>query len=291
MPGWESFRWLRAGFSTRQGGRSTVYSRDGELGEQNLGWTEADQPEVVSEARQQFVAAINEGATLELVTTQQCHSGLTSVVEANHGPLRVDERTSALRGDGLLTSMPGWLLGVITADCVPVLVADTRTHAVGAFHAGWRGTLARIVEQGVATMKLRFGSRSEDLIAAIGPAIGPCCFVVGETVRSGFGGQFGYAEELFSPLDRSAVVGENNTPLRSEAHATEHPNVGAQIYLDLHEANRRQLLDSGLAPEAIYVVGECTACTYGPDGRRKYFSHRAEQGFTGRMLSVIGAVE
>jgi len=114
-------------------------------------------------------------------------------------------------------------------------------------------------------MKLRYGSRSSDLIAAIGPAIGPCCFEVGPEVRSAFESEFSYAPELFS-------------------------EVGSQIHLDLFEANRRQLLDAGVATGKISLVGECTACTRLSDGRRKYFSHRSEHGFTGRMLNVIGVI-
>jgi copper oxidase (laccase) domain-containing protein len=113
-------------------------------------------------------------------------------------------------------------------------------------------------------MSDEFGSRSEDLIAAVGPSIGPCCFEVGEEVSAEFEGGFPYASELISR--------------RSNGKA----------HIDLWEANRRQLMDAGLRPEAITVMGECTACSRLEDGRRKYFSHRAEQGFTGRMLNVVG---
>jgi YfiH family protein len=79
-----------------------------------------------------------------------------------------------------MTDVPGLLLGIQTADCIPVLVADRKRRVVAAFHAGWRGTVKRIVESGVGRMRLDFGSRPEDLIAAIGPGIGPCCYAVGE---------------------------------------------------------------------------------------------------------------
>ena len=102
-----------------------------------------------------------------------------------------------LEADGLMTDEPGLLLGVQTADCIPVLVADRKRRAVAAFHAGWRGTVKRIVETGVGRMRLEFGSRPEDLIAAIGPGIGPCCYAVGEEVLSEFESQFAYARELF----------------------------------------------------------------------------------------------
>jgi YfiH family protein len=258
---WAAFPWLHAGFSTRQGGGSSVYGE----GELNLGWTPEDNPETVADNRRRFASAVTGDRSLELVTIRQIHGNVVCAVEADHGPLATEEGKAILQGDGLITDLKDVLLGIQTADCTPVLVADTQARVVAAFHAGWRGTLARIVEQGIAAMKLRYGSRSSDLIAAIGPAIGPCCFEVGPEVRSAFESEFAYAPELFS-------------------------EVGSQIHLDLFEANRRQLLDAGVATGKISLVGECTACTRLSDGRRKYFSHRSEHGVTGRMLNVIGVI-
>ena len=161
---------------------------------------------------------------------------------------------------------------------------------MAAFHAGWRGTLARIVERGVGTMRLEFGSKPKDLVAAIGPSIGACCFAVGEEVRSQFESQFGYAGELFSEVFDTDTVREKYPMLFLTARAPGHSNLGPQIHMDLWEANRRQLVDAGLKASGISVVGECSACARTKNGRRKYFSHRAEQGYTGRMLSVIGVV-
>jgi hypothetical protein len=167
-----------------------------------------------------------------------------------------------------MTSLPGVMLGVGTADCVPVLVADVKKRAVAAFHAGWRGTVARIVEQGIARMTHEYGSQPQDLIAAIGPSIGACCYAVGEEVRTAFSSQFDYAEELFLS-DRKA---------------------SPSIYVDLWKANQRQLLAAGIEPSKITVIGECTACSRDEQGRPRYFSHRAEHGVAGRMLSVVGIV-
>ena len=274
VPGWQKYTWLRAGFSTRQGGSSLVYG----AGEQNLGWTAEDEPAVVARNRQRFLNAITTGASMPLTTLHQIHGSVVRDVNAEPFPTMTPEGKATLQGDGLFSGKTGRLLGVITADCVPVLVADTRSRAVAAFHAGWRGTLARIVERGTEALCLRFGSRAEDLVAAIGPAIRACCFEVGEEVRLGFEREFSYAAVLFSGAAEPV----------NAVSAPEAP-LGSQPHLDLQQANRQQLLDAGLSPERISVIAECTACSRLPDGGRKYFSYRAENGITGRMLSVIGA--
>jgi len=284
---WAHWSWLLAGFSTRQGGGSTAYGH----AEQNLGWTSEDEAEIVARNRARFVRAVAGKKKVELVTIRQLHSGMIRTIDVEHTALAMADGKAVLRGDGLMTDVTGLLLGVQTADCVPVLLADTRTRAVAAFHAGWRGTLARIVERGVGTMQLRYGSRPKDLVAAIGPAIGACCFAVGEEVRFDFESQFAYAPELFSEVYDSDPVREKYPLLFMTARAPGHSNLGPQIHLDLVEANRRQLLDAGLAAKSISVVSECTACTRLRSGTRKYFSHRAEHGYTGRMLSVVGVQE
>jgi YfiH family protein len=264
----QRFGWLRHGFSTRGGGVSTVYG-DRSL---NLGWTKEDDPTLVAENRRRFLAAVcgaDDG--FSLVGVRQVHSGVVHVIRegdgAPEGRLQTAERKAVLEGDGLITDVRGVLLGVGTADCVPVLVVDVEKRVVGAFHAGWRGTVARIVERGVARMAEEYGSRVEDLVAAVGPSIGACCYTVGEEVRSEFGQGFGYARELFE-------TGTDDGGIR----------------LDLWEANRRQLLDAGVDEGRIALVGECTACMRDESGTLRYFSHRGEKGHAGRMLNVVGVV-
>lgn len=291
VAGWERFPWLRAGFSTRQGGMSTVYG-DEDRGTQNLGWTKEDAAETVAGNRRRFVCAVaGTGIQPELVTLRQIHSGMVRIIGPQHGPMATPDGRALLRGDALMTRQRGLLLGIQTADCVPVLIADTKTRTVAAFHAGWRGTLARIVERGVGTMRLEFGSDPRNLIAAIGPAIGACCYSVGEEVQHEFESQFAYAPKLFSEVYDRDPVRDKYPMLFLTQRAPGHSNLGPQIHLDLQEANRRQLLDAGVRTKAITVVAECTACTRLRDGRRKYFSHRAEYGYTGRMLSVIGVMK
>ncbi len=277
---WESYSWLLNGFSTRNGGVTTAYCRGENRGELNLGFTASDSRENVLENRRLFLDRIHQGtqSTSQLVTLRQIHSNLTYRVGRSHA-----SQEALLQGDGLMTDEPGVLLGIQTADCIPVVVADCKQKAVAAFHAGWRGTLKRIVENGIGKMRMEFGSRPKNLIAAIGPGIGQCCYAVGEEVLHEFTSQFAYAADLFREIYDSDPIKEKYPLLFLTARAPGHSNTGPRLHLDLVEANRRQLLDAGLKAESIYVTGECTNCA--PD---RFFSYRASQGFTGRMLSAIG---
>ena len=152
-----------------------------------------------------------------------------------------------------MTNVPGLLLAVQTADCIPVLVADPKRRVVAAFHAGWRGTVKRIVESGVGRMRLEYGSRPEDLIAAIGPGIGACCYAVGEEVLSEFESQFAYARYC-SARSTTLTRCEPSTPccFSPSARPAIRPSAPA-CTLNLVEANRRQLLAAGLKPRSIHL--------------------------------------
>ena len=271
VSGWKDLSWLRHGFSTRAGGSSIVYGGES----LNLGWTKEDDPACVGANRKVFVEAVGRpGAPMRMVTIRQVHSGTIKAVgeEALTGSLETSDGKAVLEGDGLVTNVPGILLAAGTADCVPVLIVDPVRKVVGAFHAGWRGTVVGIVQRGIEFMRQEYGSHPGDLMAAIGPAIGACCYAVGNEVQERFVARFSYAQELFQT--RTATGGE-----------------APQLYVDLWEANRRQLLDGGLAPAKIDVIGECTACRRTAAGERKYFSHRAEHGVAGRMLNAIGVAK
>jgi len=163
------------------------------------------------------------------------------------------------------------------------LVADARLGVVGAFHAGWRGTVRRIVERGVGSMRAVFGSRTEDLQAAIGPCIHACCYAVGDEVVDEFQSQFNYADELFSEVYDRDPIKEKYPLLFLTARAPGHSSIGPQTHLDLVQANRQQLLDAGVEEENIWAAEECTSC------RTDWlFSHRAEAGYTGRMMAAVG---
>jgi YfiH family protein len=283
VPAWEkpgrlNLKWLWHGFSTRRGGASRAYCADGAPGELNLGFTPSDDRETVVRNRRLLAEAVSGDPVTPLVTLRQIHSSLILTAGAADAC-----RELPWKGDGMMTDEPGLLLGIETADCIPVLVADRKRRVVAAFHAGWRGTVKRIVENGIGRMRLLYGCRPEDLIAAIGPGVGACCYAVGEEVLSGFESQFAYARELFREVYSTDPVRNKYPMLFLTQRAPGHSPIGPSLHLNLVEANRRQLLAAGLKPRSIQSIGGCTSCQ-----REMFFSHRASQGHAGRMMSVIG---
>lgn len=267
--------WLLHGFSTRRGGLSTCYGGTS----LNLGTTTEDTRANVERNRKLFENAIGavdaSGDPWPLAQLKQVHSAIVQRID--------DELEQPLAGDGLITNTPGVLLAIKTADCVPVLVADVNKRVVGAFHAGWRGTVARVVEKGVGEMRRQFGSEPCDLRAVIGPCIRKCCYSVGEEVRAEFESQFTYADELFEEVFDSNAIHLKYPLLFLNQRAPGHGDMGPELHLDLVAANQRQLEDAGLKVKSTSVVGGCSACD-----TSRFFSHRAELGKTGRMMSVIG---
>lgn len=268
----ERLDWLVHGFSTRRGGVSKAYGE----GDLNLGFTEHDPHTAVERNRAKFMKALH-ASKMTLVGVRQIHSDIVH---------RVDSAPEdALAGDGLITNQAGLLLSVRTADCYPVLLADTKQRAVAVLHAGWRGTLARMVEKGLGEMRKHYGTQAEDVQAAIGPGIGACCYKVGDDIREKFTSRFAYAEELFHETEEYDEVKLRYPMLFLTARAPGHSHelFPKAIHLDLAEANRRQLRDAGVPEKNISAVGECTSCKVS-----RYFSHRKEKGVTGRMMAVAG---
>jgi purine-nucleoside/S-methyl-5'-thioadenosine phosphorylase / adenosine deaminase len=275
--------WLAHGFSTRVAGFSRAYgNRD-----LNLGFTKDDSKAAVERNRAAFLQELGAVATRHrrskpgktsgwpLITLRQIHSDIIHRVDA--------VPNEPLFGDGMITATPGLLLAIQTADCLPVILVDARTHAVGVFHAGWRGTVLRIVEKGVGEMHRCFGTRPRDLKAAIGPGIQGCCYEVGEEVRTKFESQFEYGSKLFREVKESDPVREKYPLLFLTARAPGHSVLPKKIFLDLVEANRQQLLAAGLPKKNIESSPLCTNCH--PE---MLFSFRAEKGKTGRMMGVAG---
>jgi polyphenol oxidase len=278
------------GFSTRGGGFSRAYGR----GDLNLGFTKDDSRAIVERNRAAFLHQLGavtrkrrssgaSGSSLwPLVTLRQVHSDIIHCVES------VPElpREALLTGDGLLTATPGVLLAIQTADCLPVILVDAKRRAVGVFHAGWRGTVKRIVEKGIGEMVRRFGSLPRDIKAAIGPGIQGCCYEVGEEVRTKFESQFAYGASLFREVKDSDPVREKYPLLFLTARAPGHSVLPKKILLDLVEANRQQLLAAGVPKKNIEASALCTNCH-----TDLLFSYRAEKGRTGRMMGVAGIRE
>jgi len=260
----DSQPWLVHGFSTRVCGNSKTFSLNygSAAGETN---------------RQRFLEAVagSLARKFKLVALQQVHSDVIHHIEKS--------RKVRAAGDGMISNVPGLLLAIQTADCLPVLLADPVHHAVGVFHAGWRGTLARIVEKGVGLMRTKFGTDPRQIVVAIGPGIHSCCYRVGKELQEQFDSQFPYAAALFHEVADSGEIEKKYPLLFLNKRAPGHGEPGTELHLDLFEANRRQLLEAGVPAESIEASPLCTA-----SNTDLLFSYRAEGSTTGRMMAVIG---
>ncbi len=237
-------------FSTRLGGSSPM-PQDA----LNLAGFNDDAAENIYENRRRFLNLFD--GEWKLATCWQVHGADVRVVHDTR-----DAGSDTEYFDALTTNAPYILLGVKVADCVPVILGDARTGACAAIHAGWRGTLATIVQRTLERMRAEYGTRPVEVRAAIGPAAAACCYEVGGEVIEAFRSRFPEAGALF----------------------TETRNGHALI--DLQRANRDQLLDAGVDPERIHTAPLCTMCR-----TDLFFSYRREKlahGRVGRLLAVIG---
>ncbi len=238
------------GFSTRIGGVSD-FPNDS----LNLAGFDEDTAENIYENRRRFLSGFDKD--FSLATAWQIHGDGVKVVRNER-----DADESDAKFDGLVSALENVLVGVKTADCVPVLIADKRTKAFAAVHAGWRGTVQSIVVRAMETMQREFGSVPADMIAAIGPAASAANYEIGQDVIDAFAAAFSTSGKYFQPT--------------REGHAL----------IDLHLANKDQLLSSGVPLAAIYTAPFCTIAR-----TDLFFSYRVEKrklGKTGRLLSVIG---
>jgi polyphenol oxidase len=286
--------WLLHAFSTRVGGASQGSCRG-----LNLGFIESDKPKTVDRNRAEFFAALG-AKNFALAELKQTHSthvyqvALDRARNARYIPVGSNELLPASEkppsGDALVTNRSGALLAIRTADCHPILLADSHRRAIAAIHSGWRGTLARIAEKTVGVMRAVFGSNPRDIIAAIGPGIQSCCYAVGEEVVAKFQGRFVHAERYFKPVpvdeEAAALVAKYPNIFLSPFPPGHAPVNQAVAHLDISAALRDQLLDAGLAPSKILASDLCTACR-----TDLFFSHRKEGSRTGRMMAVVGIRE
>jgi polyphenol oxidase len=281
------FNWLTHGFSTRPGGASELAAnrnaadaenQNGKERVLNLGFTEWDSREHVLENRAKFFAVLGAGK-MRVAALRQIHSDIVYVVGA--ADFRQGEKSS--QGDALITREPGVLLTIQTADCIPILLADTRNRAIAAIHSGWRGTAQRIAEKTLGRMQMEFGTRPLEVIAALGPGIGGCCYEVGHEVVKEFTAKFPNARNWFTGPFDALENGENDPnwlpwlTMRPPGHAPPAP----RAHLDLIAANRAILTGAGIAPENISSSGFCTACR-----GDLFFSYRCEHS-TGRLMAAI----
>jgi len=259
--------WLIHGFSTKPGGVSSLDDQR----VLNLGFTDWDTEENVLENRRRFQSALG-ASGFKLISLKQIHSDVIHLFDT--------APAETCHGDASATNRPGLLLGVQTADCVPILLVDLKQCAVAAVHAGWRGTLQRIVVKAIGQLQMQFKSKPADLFAAIGPSIGGCCYEVGTEVATQFLSQFAEAPEWF---DEFRTGDEPNPVQWLNMMPPGHQPPPQNVLLDLRKANRAQLLGAGLRAPNIFVSDLCTACR-----RDLLFSYRKEGAQSGRLMSVIG---
>ena len=243
---------FRNAFSTRQGGVSSL-PREA----LSLGNFRQDSRDNILENRRRFLSAL-QSEDWALVTANQIHSADVRVVRD-----AIDAQTEPTACDALTANVARTLLAVQTADCMPILLVDESSRAFAAIHAGWRGTLNRIVSRTLERMQQTYGTRPSDVLAAFGPAISACCFEVGPEVAAQF-------EQAFTQA----------------ADAISKPKLDGKVHLDLRRFNRVLLADAGVRDEVIYDCALCTSCR-----TDLFFSYRRELGAeqpVGRLMGVIG---
>jgi len=220
----------------------------------NLGFNNFDSSHNIEGNRSLFARSL--GTTLDrLLTVKQVHSADLLVIDTPNPDF---SHFHTLECDGIVTNQSQLMIGVTVSDCVPILLFDPLKGAIAALHAGWKGTATGISKKGIAAMKEFFGSRPGDILAAIGPAIGSCCYEVDAPVMEAF----------------------NKGSSDWELHAV--PRKEGKWGLDLAGANKRQLLESGITEANIQMADICVSCN--PD---LFFSYRRDCGDTGRQMGFI----
>jgi len=212
-------------------------------------------PEKIDSNRRQLAEMLQaDERSYRFVLAQQTHSDHIAVITEEESRGWVSQEDAVADCDALVTDQKGVILGILTADCVPLLLYDPVVGVVAAVHAGWRGSAAKIAQKSVLRMQQHFGCEPSDIIAGIAPAIGACCYEVGSEVASHFAD---YAGALTPREDK--------------------------YMLDLPEINKAQLMEAGVRDDNIELSRLCTACE-----NASFFSYRQEKGCSGRFLSLIG---
>lgn len=253
FPLFDQYPFVRNAFSTRLGG----ISRE-QFTSMNLGLSCGDKRENVLENYRLFCEAAGFDVSTLVSSAQDHHTFIRRVgrSERGIGVFRPRDMDSV---DGLITDEPGVTLVTHYADCVPIFLLDTKRRAIGLVHSGWRGTAAKIAGTAVDAMRREFGTDPKNLIAGVGPSIGPCCFEVDTPVRDEF--------MKLKELRPSEFIRENG---------------GGKFHIDLWEANRRILMRSGVPENGVTVAGICTDCN-----ADWLFSHRATGGKRGSLAAFL----
>ncbi len=247
---------LSAGFTTRNGGDS-----EREYRSLNIGLHVGDDPAAVVDNRRRVSHAA--GFPFDAWTcSEQVHGDrVRTVLREDRGAGRLSRGDAFADTDAIITSESGIMLAAFYADCVPLYFVDPIHHVIGLAHAGWKGTALRIAERTIERMEEAFGTVRTELYAAIGPSIGGCCYEVDERVVQ----QLGIEPALQLGIE----------PLRRKENG--------RYMLDLKEVNRQFMIRTGMKPNHIEQSGFCTCCS-----ADLFFSHRGENGRTGRMAAWIG---
>ncbi len=256
FPAFEAVPFVRHGFSTRLGGVSS-----GIFESMNLSFTRGDDAALVRENFDRFCNAVGVDSRNAVISAQEHHTVVYNATAADRGRGVLRER-GYTNIDGLLTDEPDVVLFTQYADCVPLFFVDPIKRVVGTAHAGWRGTAAKMGAVMVERMVSDYGCCREDILTAVGPSIGPCCFEVDEPVRLAFAEAIDFAPEC------TREVGNGKS------------------YIDLWEINRRTFLEAGIKEDHITVTDLCTRCH--PD---VLWSHRATAGKRGSLVGCIAISE
>lgn len=243
---------IKHGFSTRMGGVST-----GEFRSMNMSFGRGDADENVTENYKRLCEAMGIEYETLVASAQDHHTFVRRVTSEQHG-IGIYRPKDMQSVDGLITNDPKTALVTYFADCTPLLFVDTKNKAVGAAHAGWRGTVGRIGARVVERMGEEFSTEPSDLLVTVGPAIGKCCYEVDDPVAEQF-----------------AALGLNNSKMI-------FPKGGGKYMLDLLEANKQILMSAGVPEENITLSDICTRCS-----SDLIWSHRATGGKRGGMCAIL----
>ncbi len=249
VPAIEDLNLVYHGFSTKEGGVSAAPYKG-----LSLSLNSGDDKDLVEINRCMFVKALEAGNP-DVYTVRQMHGSRVIRIEDRGNP---PEEYRQAQADAIVTDQPGVAIGVLTADCVPVLLVDPEKRAIAAVHAGRQGSLMQVVSHVISRMQKDFGTSPGNLLAAVGPCIETTCYQVGEEIAQ---------EVSRHDLKKNGVLVHEN---------------GA-YFMDLRKMNHLDLLESGVKEEHIHHVSMCTVCH-----PRTFYSHRKNKGKkTGRMMALL----